>query len=318
VGIELESRARLDDRIARVVSASCGKVVVHVERSLNAYASRNGSGISTCTFGTGESASVFWKIGAAKSVESLGRLGCVGYELHAYGEIARVGGVLAPELIGGDVCDTDALLVTEYLGSICRVQKSPQPGALERAARRIGAFHESALRAVPDSRLDRYDAQWYAIWAQRAYRWLPQAPWLTRVADAFPSFTAALQTGSSTLIHGEFYPDNVLVSPEGVRAVDWEWAGIGMGEVDLAALTEGWWGDPTVNACERAYAESRGIDPVDTLFRTRLAAARLYLHFRWLGGRSPGPMTDKARWRLGEVRSLGSELGLLPTRRLRN
>ena len=127
VSIGLETRDRLEEWIARVVSASCGKVIVHVEHSLNAYASRNGSGIATCTFGTGVSASVFWKIGAAKSVESPKRLGCVGNELHAYGEIARVEGALAPKLIGGDICDTDALLVTEYLGSIFRVQRVHTP-----------------------------------------------------------------------------------------------------------------------------------------------------------------------------------------------
>jgi hypothetical protein len=314
---ELQTRPGLDDRIARVVSASFGKALVHVEHSLNAYASRNGSGIATCTFGGGESASVFWKLGAAKSVGSPGRLGCVGYELDAYREIAKVGDALAPEFLGGDVCGTDVLLVTQYIGLAYRVQKSPQAGALERAVRRIGAFHEKALRTAPDSGLDHYDAEWYAIWAQRASRRLPRASWLTSIADAFPSVASELQTGVSTVIHGEFYPDNVLVSPGRVTAVDWEWAGIGMGEIDLAALTEGWWDEATVGACTHAYAESRGINPADALFRSRFAAARLYLHLRWLGGRALGPMSDNGRWRLEEARSLGAQLGLLPTREFR-
>jgi thiamine kinase-like enzyme len=113
------------------------------------------------------------------------------------------------------------------------------------------------------------------------------------------------------VIHGEFYPDNVLVSTDELTAVDWEWTGMGMGEIDLAALTEGWWGESTVTACMAAYAESRRIHPADKLFCKRLAASRLYLHLRWLGGGKPRPMGEETRWRLEQVHSLAAELGIL-------
>jgi aminoglycoside phosphotransferase (APT) family kinase protein len=189
---------------------------------------------------------------------------------------------------------------------------------MERAARRIGTFHERASEAVPDDRLDRYDARMFAFWASRAASRLPDVPWLARVCDAFPSFASSLQGTSSTMIHGEFYPQNVLVSTEEIMAVDWEWAGMGLGEIDLAALTENW-AESTIAACTAAYAQSRRIHPADKLFRKRLAASQLYLHLRWLGGRKPCPMGEEARTkdastsslRLENVHSLAAELGIL-------
>ncbi len=306
----------LEERIARIVSAGCGVPVDGVELAANPYASRNPSGIATCTLGTRERRSVFWKIGAAHGDEAGLRLGCVGYEIGAYASIRKVADAPAPALIGGEIREADALLVTEYAGSMCRIQKSPRTGALERAAYRIGTFHERASAETPDGRLDRYDARMFGIAASRAVGRLPDVPWLTRVSDAFPSFAAALQTTSSTVIHGEFYPDNILVSTDETKAVDWEWTGIGMGEIDLAALIEGW-GESTDTACTAAYAESRRIHPADRHFRQRLAASRLYLHLRWLGSEEGRRVAKEKTLEAEELRVLehvhllATELGIL-------
>jgi hypothetical protein len=76
-----------------------------------------------------------------------------------------------------------------------------------------------------------------------------------------------------TLIHGELYPANVLVTRDGIAAVDWEMAAIGPGVIDLAALVSGW--DPgSTAAIVAAYGDT---DPV------ALAAARLVLALQWLG-----------------------------------
>jgi hypothetical protein len=302
----------LEERIARIVSAGCRMPVVRVEHAANPSAGRNTSGIATCTLGSRERRSVFWKMGAAHSDEAGLRLGCVGYEIGAYGSIRKVADAPAPALIGGEIRETDALLVVENAGSTCQIHKTSQTGVMERAAYRIGTFHERASAAIPDDSLDRYDARMFGIWASRAAVRLLDVPWLTRVSDAFPSFAATLQATSSTVIHGEFYPRNILVSPDEIIAVDWEWTGVGMGEIDLAALTEGHWGEPTVAACTAAYAESRRVHPADKNFRRRLAASRLYLHLRWFGwGMEPRPMGEKARWRLSRLHSLAAELGIL-------
>jgi hypothetical protein len=311
-----DAPSTLEERIARIVSAGCGVPVVRVEQAANPYASRNPSGIAMCTLGTQERRSVFWKMGSVHGDVAGLRLGCVGYEVGAYASIHKVADAPAPVLFGSEIRGADALLVIEYAGSMYRIQKSPQTGAMERAAYRIGTFHERASAATPDGRLDRYDARIFGFWASRAAGRSPDVPWLERVADAFPSFAAALQATSSTVIHGEFYPDNILVSTDDITAVDWEWTGMGMGEIDLAALIDGW-GESTVTACTATYAESRRIHPVDKLFSKRLTASRLYLRLRWLGsdeGRCVGKektLEEETLRVLEEVRSLAAELGIL-------
>ena len=54
------------------------------------------------------------------------------------------------------------------------------------------------------------------------------------------------------------------------------------GEVDLAALTEGW-PPQLITECEQAYTRSRWSNGSPTEFRRTLAAARFYWAFRWLG-----------------------------------
>src|SRR3954469_16662127 len=60
-----------------------------------------------------------------------------------------------------------------------------------------------------------------------------------------------------TLIHGDFYPSNILVETQGtnqrVCPVDWELAGIGPGLLDLAALVSGKWSEPERQQLACAY-----------------------------------------------------------------
>lgn len=42
------------------------------------------------------------------------------------------------------------------------------------------------------------------------------------------------------IIHGEYYPVNVLFSDEIVLPVDWESTAVAMGEKDSASLSEAW------------------------------------------------------------------------------
>jgi hypothetical protein len=160
-----DAPSTLEEWIARIVSTKYGVPVVGVKQAANPYASRNPSGIATCTLGTQERRSVFWKMGSARGDVAGLRLGCVGYEIGAYASICTVGDVPAPAQIGGEIRESDALLVTEYAGSMCRIQKSPQTGAMERAAYRIGTFHERASAATPNGRLDRYDARIFGFCA---------------------------------------------------------------------------------------------------------------------------------------------------------
>jgi len=95
--------------------------------------------------------------------------------------------------------------------------------------------------------------------------------------------------------------------------VDWESAAVAAGETDLAALTEGPWAEEIVRQCESEYQCARWGSGRPADFERRLDAARLYLHFRWLGERPDSNTADreKASWRFKELRAIGQRLGLI-------
>jgi thiamine kinase-like enzyme len=83
------------------------------------------------------------------------------------------------------------------------------------------------------------------------------------------------------VIHGEYYPSNILFCGSRVLPVDWESAAAVAGEIDLAALTEAW-PRKASQECELEYCRARWLDGAPGDFGRRLAAARFYMAFRWL------------------------------------
>jgi Ser/Thr protein kinase RdoA (MazF antagonist) len=92
-----------------------------------------------------------------------------------------------------------------------------------------------------------------------------------------------------TLIHGDFYPSNVLLEEKGgsavVRPVDWELAGFGPGLFDLAALTAGDWSEPARDRIAAAYREALPTEyrTDRATFESSLQACRLIVAVQWLG-----------------------------------
>ena len=110
-----------------------------------------------------------------------------------------------------------------------------------------------------------------------------------------------------TVVHGEFYPENILVREGAIYPIDWESTALAAGEIDLASLTEGW-SEDVARDCEEQYRQVRWPGgPPDGFYR-RLWTARLYLQFRWLGDH---PETDVSEWRLEALLVAGQRLGLL-------
>jgi hypothetical protein len=305
---------RLSAGIRRLVAQRYRARLMRVQFEANPYESRHRSGVATCWFEGDERIQLFWKLGPTRSWEGIGRIGGTGYELGAYEAIERIGGAPAPRLIGGARIASKTLLVTDYVAEALRVHKNPGPRALERAAMRIGEFHRRARTVTPSQSLVRYSPRTFARFANAACRTEPQARWLTDVARTFPDRAAALQATGLTVVHGEFYPDNVLTSAAETTAVDWEWAGVAMGEIDLAALTEGPWDPRVIARCTRAYADARRLRPGDRLFGQRLAAARLYFHLRWLATPARQRTAPATRWRLRDARRLATDLDLISSR----
>lgn len=92
-----------------------------------------------------------------------------------------------------------------------------------------------------------------------------------------------------TLVHGDFYPSNILLEARRdsfvVRPVDWELAGVGPGLFDLAALIAGDWSEPVRERIVEAYHEaSPARDPANGVdFESSLHACRLIVAVQWLG-----------------------------------
>ena len=179
-------------------------------------------------------------------------------------------------------------LALEYLDDSIRINSAPQ--WLESAAAWIGRFHacnETRLSEPAVQFLSTYTVDYYRGWVRRTLKYGSKfrndCRHLGVLSGAFEPGIDALLEPPLTIIHGEYYPSNVLWRSDGVYPVDWETAAIAAGEIDLAALTEHWPAE-TAERCEAAYVRARwpaGGD--DAAFARRLSAARLYMLLRWTG-----------------------------------
>jgi hypothetical protein len=181
----------------------------------------------------------------------------------------------------------------------------------------LGRFHAANGPRAADGSwpfLKRYDADYYLGWARRtslyAGRLHRQFPWLAPLAERFGGVAETLLGAPPTVIHGEFFPHNVFYYGEAIYPLDWESAAVAAGEIDLAALTDGWEDEP-VARFRRAYGEVRwpGGEPeqADRWF----TAAQVFLQFRWLGDRPDWSQNKKVFYRYDVLKRLGIHLGLI-------
>jgi thiamine kinase-like enzyme len=193
-----------------------------------------------------------------------------------------------------------------------------EPVAMLQSVRWIARFHAAheafALNGVP-SFLKRYDEKYYRGWSRRTAkltRSLQQLhPWLPELCKK-EVWIMLLLNAPSTVIHGEFYAKTLLFRNNTVFPIDWESAALAAGEIDFAALTEGdRWPEQVVQHCLREYQQSRWPDGVPADFHQTLDAARLYLHFRWLGEREDWTLRPKTFWRYEHMRAAAERLKLL-------
>jgi hypothetical protein len=293
-------------------------------RQLNAYATSFPSEIVTCRVEDGSELRLFCKYATGQSGNThniYGHRGGVIYEAAVYGRLLQPSPASTPTFYGShtDSSTGGTWLILEHLDNTLRVNRTPEPAAsMNVAARWIGRFHGSAKehfsKAPISSFLNRYDAEYYLGWARRtslfAGHWHQRFPFLATLCERFGELVVLLLKAPPTLIHGEYYGSNILFRNGIVYPVDWESAALAAGEIDLASLTEGW---PVeiVRRCEREYQRSRWPDGSPDDFETTLAAARVYLHLRWLGDRPESTAAERHLWRLEELRSASERLGVI-------
>jgi hypothetical protein len=290
-----------------------------VGRRPNTFASTFPSEIVTCRLGDGNKVRLLCKYEAGLFENTYGHRGGVRYETEVYQRVLQPLRTTTPAFYGAHVEEKtgSTWLFLEYLEDAISVARGPEPEhRLCRAAHWSGRFHrlnEVRLARDPMPVLNTYDAEYYQGWARRtsrhAGRLALQYPWLTRLCRRFADVADRLLRSTPTVIHGEFYPHNVLVYKGKVYPIDWESAAIAAGEIDLAALTESWPGH-AVRACVRAYERARWPKGPPADFERTLDAARVYLHLRWLGD-PDRDVRQRRLWSFEELKSAAGRLGMI-------
>jgi aminoglycoside phosphotransferase (APT) family kinase protein len=208
-------------------------------------------------------------------------------------------------------------MTLEYLDQAVRFSKSEDPDAVIQAAQWIGRFHveaETFLQKISRTSLIVHDEEYYLGWARRTLLFsgplLRRFAWLPSLCERYSQMATLLPAKSKTVIHGEYYKENILFQGGIIRPVDWQSAAIAAGEIDLAFLTDKWSHD-IVEEFELAYQRARWAERVPEDFQRVLRLAHLYQQFLWLGDRPERTVDDRCAWRFGRLKTEGERLGLI-------
>jgi len=294
-----------------------GDQVTVIDRKPNVFASTFPSEIVTCKFGNGKGLRLFCKYENSWNHEAFGHRGDIAYEVEVYRQILRLSDASTPVFYGAykDMNTGKTWLVLEYLDKSVYVSQSSDTDAMKHAARWIGEFHrrnEETQSRVVMSSLKTYDRAYYLGWSRRTLQFAQHLhsrfTWLPILCERFEECVGILLSAPRTVIHGEYFPKNILYRNRVIFPIDWQSGAIASGEIDLASLTEGW---PLeiVHECEHEYEQWRWPNRSPSDFRKVLDVARLYWLFRWLG--------DRPEWTAGlihffkRLELMGERLGLL-------
>lgn len=209
-------------------------------------------------------------------------------------------------------------LILQYLEHAERLRWTANTEFVHAAARWIGEFHASqqSRSDAPGTRpLSAYDENYYTGWIRRTREYSSglssEFSWIDQVCDLAPAILQQLLIVRPTVIHGEYYPKNIMIKDCRVYPVDWETAALAPGEIDLASLIERW-PSQVRDRCRCEYANARWPSGAPADFPDVLTAARVYLHFRWLGDRPSWTTAGNTRWRFADLRALAE--GTAPSR----
>ena len=276
--------------------------------------------VVTCRFADGSARRLLCKYGSPVRAAAYGHRGGVPYEAAVYQQVLGALKLSSPAFYGTyeDAATGATWLFLEYLHGSFRLRDVEGAAPLGLAAAWIGRFHAAAQQHLAPAGwrtlLRNYDEGYYRGWLARTAAFAEplqgRFPWLPRLQQRYERFMAPLLDAPETAIHGEYYLKNVLVRDGRVYPIDWESAAIGAGEIDLASITEHWPPD-IVRQCQLEYGRARWPDGPPAEFECTLAAARLYLHFRWLGDRAELTNRPKNYWRFEEMQHLAELLGLI-------
>ena len=195
----------------------------------------------------------------------------------------------------------------------------------------LAAFHVRCATRIEEfaaaAPLLRHDRAFYRLWLDRALEnasaWDVERAWglgrLQRLSGCYDGVLDKLTSLPATIIHGEFYPSNILLAGQRVCPVDWELAGVGPCVMDLATLTSGGWNEAQRAAMAAAYhaalcQSDNGLVealPDVSIVLEAMEFCRLQLALQWVGWSTNwSPPMDQARDWLNEVVLAADQLGI--------
>jgi aminoglycoside phosphotransferase (APT) family kinase protein len=259
-----------------------------VKREQNGYGSTFATEIVSLVR-DGRQEKLFLKYENGRQERSDGHRRGIAHEVAVYEQVLEPLRMNAPKLYGGCADDSgpNSWIALEYIDGGIQLQEAWEPEAMPAAAAWIGKFHARAQRLLGANELPflpRYDSQYVLRWPQAISRYDQECrfPWLREVFARLTAFVHLLCT-DRTVIHGEYYPVNVVFHEGSTYPVDWQSAAAAAGEIDLAILTSGKWNAAIVAECEQAYCAARWPGGVPKSFPRTLAVARLYWLTRLIG-----------------------------------
>lgn len=266
--------------------------IIVVDRELSPYSTSFPCEIVTCQFGKRKMLRVFCKYTRPNDYTGHGHRGRVEREGVVYKEVLSSSDC-KPKFYGvyNEPRTGEHWLFLEYLEEAMRISKVGLWGP-PLAANWIGRFHAAKEHLAKNHQwtfLKRYDQDYYLGWARRTNEYAGpmhrRYPWLQTVCKHAEELLAPLLKARPTVIHGEYYAQNILYHRGRVCPIDWESAAIADGLIDLAFLTEGTWPSEVVQDCVKEYQQGRWPEgvPAGFKFEETLKAAYLYVCFRWLG-----------------------------------
>ena len=300
-----------------------GNVTV-LDRRPNIFASSYPSEIVTCRMPDGRTIQLFCKYEPDGENRTSPHRGDIGYESEVYRNVLLPLGLSSPGFYGlhKDEKTGAKWLFLEYLDQAARLHKfgltlSENSAAVIQAAHWIGQFHVAAgtyLQTISRTSLIVFDEEYYLGWARRTLLYaaplLRRFGWLPSLCERYNQMAALLPAKTQTVVHGEYYPKNILLQGGVIRPVDWQSAAIAAGEIDLASLTDGW-PQNIVRECELEYQRTRWPEYVPGDFHQILRLAHLYQQFLWLGHRPEWTVGENLSWRFDRLRTEGERMGLI-------
>ena len=263
--------------------------VIVLSRKPGIFTSTFPTEIITCKFNEEQPIHLFCKYVAHTDGEDFGHRGGVEYEIRIYDEVLR--NVPIPSVKFYGKCyfpETNVtMMVLEYLNDSLRIFKINKPKLLlNEAASLIGRLHNFFELKTP-SFIKNYDEAHYRVWIEKfesiAYKFKSKHPWVINLFTYYLENINILITNPRTLIHGEYYPHNIIVQNHIIYIIDWESAAVGPGEIDLASLLDGW-EEPEIGNAIEAYQIARWgeMKNVPENFDHILLLSQIYYQFCWI------------------------------------